>query len=53
MIAMRLKANSVPEFTRTLEMKVIPLLRKQKGFQDELTFIVPGGQEAVGISLWD
>jgi hypothetical protein len=29
------------------------LLRKQKGFQDEITFVVPGGTEAVAISLWD
>jgi hypothetical protein len=29
------------------------LLRKQKGFQDEITLVAPGGNEAVGISLWD
>jgi hypothetical protein len=29
------------------------VLRKQKGFQDEITFVAPGGAEAVGISLWD
>jgi hypothetical protein len=52
-VTMRLKANSVAEFTQTLEKEIIPLLRKQKGFQDELTFIAPSGREAVGISLWD
>ena len=52
-VTMRLKANSVAEFTQTLEKEIIPLLRKQKGFEDELTFIVPDGREAVGISLWD
>lgn len=52
-VAMRLKANSVAEFTQTLEKEIIPLLRKQKGFQDEITFIVPGRPEAVGISFWD
>ena len=51
--SMRLKPNSVTEFTKTLENEVIPLLRKQKGFQDEITFVVPGGTEAVGVSLWD
>src|SRR5437870_2462209 len=30
-----------------------PLLRKQKGFQDEITLLAAGGREAVGISLWD
>ena len=52
-IRMHLKPNSVAEFTRTLEKEIIPLLRKQKGFQDEITFFVPGDREAVGISLWD
>jgi hypothetical protein len=45
--------GSVPEFTQTLEREVIPLLRKEKGFQDEITFVAPGGKEAFGISLWD
>jgi len=50
---MHLKPNSVAEFTQTIDKEIIPLLRKQKGFQDEITFIVPGGREAVAISLWD
>jgi hypothetical protein len=52
-VYMHLKPNSVAEFTERLENDVLPLLRKQKGFQDEITFIRPGGQEAFGISLWD
>jgi hypothetical protein len=32
---------------------VIPVLRKQKGFQDEIAFVAQGGAEAVGISMWD
>ena len=52
-VSIRLKPNSVAEFTKTLENEIIPLLRKQKGFQDEITFVVPGGTEAVGFSLWD
>jgi len=52
-VTMHLKANSVAEFTQTLEKEIIPLLRKQKGFQDEITFSVPGKSEAVGISFWD
>ncbi len=52
-VSLRLKPNSVAEFTRTLENEVIPLLRKQKGFQDEITFVTSGGGEAVAISLWD
>jgi len=52
-VSMHLKSNSVAEFTRTLEKEIIPLLRKQKGFQDEITFVGSTGTEAFGISLWD
>jgi len=51
-VSIRLRTNSVAEFTRVIEQEALPLLRKQKGFQDELTFVGPGG-EAVAISLWD
>ena len=52
-VRMNLKPNSAAEFTQTIERETIPLLRKQKGFQDEITFVASGGREAVGISLWD
>lgn len=52
-VSMQLKPNSSAELTQRLEKEVIPMLRKQKGFQDEITFIVPGGTEAFGISLWE
>jgi hypothetical protein len=50
---MRLKPNTVSEFTQLIEKETLPTLRKQKGFQDEITFVVPGGAEVLGISLWD
>jgi len=52
-VAMHLKPNSAAEFTQKLEEKILPLLRKHKGFQDELTFISPDGTNAFGLSLWD
>src|SRR5258708_27833113 len=52
-VSMHLKPNCVAEFTRTLEKEIIPLLRKQKGFQDEITFVGSTGTEAFGISFWD
>ena len=52
-VYMHLKPNTAGEFTQRLERDIIPLLRKQKGFQDEIAFVVPGGAEAVAISLWD
>jgi hypothetical protein len=52
-VSMVLKPNSVAKFTRTIKNQIIPLLRKQKGFKDEITFVVPDGTEALGITLWD
>ncbi len=52
-VYLHLKPNSVAELTQRLEKQIIPLLRKQKGFQDEISFVGQGGTEAFGISLWD
>jgi heme-degrading monooxygenase HmoA len=52
-VSIRMKPNDLEEFTRVIERETIPLLRKQKGFQDEITFFVPGGSEVVEISFWD
>jgi hypothetical protein len=52
-VTLQLKANKASEFTRTLENDVLPMLRKQVGFKDEITFIAPEGTEAVAISLWE
>ena len=52
-VALHLKANTAAEFTRTLETDVLPVLRKQNGFKDEITFLTPNGAEAVAISIWD
>ena len=52
-VYVQLKPNSIAEFTQRLEKDILPLLRKQKGFQDEITFVDQGGRKAFGISLWD
>jgi len=52
-VHMHLKPNSVAEFTQKLEKEILPLLRKQQGFQDEITFVSHDGREGFGISLWD
>ena len=52
-VSIQLKPNTTGEFTRTLENDVLPLLRKQTGFRDELTFLAQDGKQAVAISLWD
>jgi len=52
-VAVRLKPNTLGDFSKTFETHVLPILRKQKGFQDEITFAMPGGTDVVAISLWD
>lgn len=52
-VSMELKPNSRADFTHKLEAEIIPLLRKQKGFQDEITFVAPDGKAAFAVSLWD
>src|SRR6266545_5132483 len=52
-VSMHLKANTAGEFTQTFEKDVLPLLRKQNGFKDEISFVAPDRSEAVAISLWD
>jgi heme-degrading monooxygenase HmoA len=52
-VTLHLKANQSAEFTRTLEKDVLPMLRKQAGFKDEITFLAPDGNEALAISLWE
>ena len=52
-VSMHLKGNAGAEFTRTIEQDILPRLRKQTGFADELTFLNPNGKDAIAISLWD
>jgi hypothetical protein len=52
-VSIHLKPNSSVAFTKLIENETLPTLRKHAGFKGELTFLAPGGTEAVGISLWD
>lgn len=52
-VSLNLKANSQSEFVRMLEKDVLPVLRKQSGFKDEITFVAPNGTDALAISLWE
>jgi quinol monooxygenase YgiN len=47
----QIKTGKEKEFTSLLENEVIPMLRKQSGFQNELTFVNP--DETVAVSVWD
>ena len=52
-VTMKLKENSAAELTRTIEKEILPLLRKQKGFRDEITLVAPDRSEVVALSFWD
>jgi hypothetical protein len=52
-ITLQLKPNLAKEFPVTFEKDIVPLLRKQKGFVDELLLVSPEKKELVAISLWE
>ena len=54
-VSLKLKANpfSASEFADILDRDIIPLLRKQKGFHEAISFIAAERNEAVAISFWD
>jgi hypothetical protein len=52
-VSMNLKPNTAREFTQTFEKDILPILRKQNGFKDEITFVGTDGKDVLAISLWD
>jgi hypothetical protein len=52
-VSFHLKSNMLSDYTRTFDNDILPLLRKQNGFKDELTFSGPGGIDVTAISMWD
>ena len=52
-VSIHLKSNMLSDYTRTFEKEVLPLIRKQNGFKDEITFAGGGGVDVTAISLWE
>jgi hypothetical protein len=52
-VSIHLKSNMLSDYTQTFEKDVLPLLRKQNGFKDEITLAGPSGVDVTAISLWD
>ena len=52
-VMLQLKPNVAKEFPVTFEKEILPLLRRQKGFLDELLLVTPEKREMVAISLWE
>ena len=52
-VSFRLKPNMLSDYTRTFENDILPMLRKQKGFKDEITLANPSSLDVIAISLWE
>lgn len=52
-VSFHLKPGRVADFTKLIDKDIVPMLRKQKGFQDEIALVTPNGTDAVAISVWD
>jgi heme-degrading monooxygenase HmoA len=52
-VTLQLKPNVAKEFPVTFEKEILPLLRKQKGFLDELLLVTPEKKDMIAISLWE
>ena|ERR1017187_1677663 len=52
-VSIRLKSNMLYDYNRAFENDILLLLRKQKGFQDEITLSNSGSLDVIAISLWD
>jgi hypothetical protein len=67
-VSFRVKPHMLSDYKRTFDQDILPLLRRQKGFRDEITFsgtsgqnafkkditfCGPGGTDVTAISLWD
>ena len=52
-VSFNLKPIKREELTRTFENDILPLLQKQNGFTDEMTFVSPDNKQVIAISLWE
>jgi quinol monooxygenase YgiN len=50
-VTLQLKPGKTGEFTRVLNAEVLPLLKQQPGFSQQLAMI--NGERAVGITVWN
>jgi heme-degrading monooxygenase HmoA len=47
------KPDKLALFNQRLQDDVVPLLKKQTGFRDELSFFDSDNDEAISMSFWD
>jgi hypothetical protein len=52
-VSVRLKSDSLKQFTNLMESEVLPWLRMQEGFQDLILLASSDGAEIAALSFWD
>lgn len=52
-VRFQVKQGKEQELGTLFQNDVLPLLRQQKGFRDEVMLVDDGSHRAIGISLWD
>jgi quinol monooxygenase YgiN len=52
-VSVRLKPESIQQFTEIMESQIVPTLRKQPGFENVITLNTTGSPDLVTISIWD
>jgi heme-degrading monooxygenase HmoA len=52
-VSLHLKPNTLTDFSKAFESEVVPMLRKQTGFRDEIILSGEGTNNVNAISLWD
>jgi quinol monooxygenase YgiN len=52
-VSLNLKPNTHKQFSELFDKQILPALRKQQGFKDEILLLDPGAPSVVAISTWD
>ena len=52
-LSIRVKPEMLAEFTSLFEREIVPLLRRQQGFKDELVLAAPGSRDVLALSFWE
>lgn len=52
-VSVQLKVNGHKEFSQLFHNKILPTLRKQRGFKDVMLLVKPGAPEVVAVSIWE
>lgn len=52
-LSIRVKPEMLADFTSLFERELVPLLRRQKGFKDELLLAAPGSRDVLALSFWE